>query len=300
MACVSPSRSEKNLKNKSGSGPQVGGSPISEGGLVIHFSDLYARSFECGTRSGHRLLRCTGMSGRQRIGVRGRAQSGRSTVRWVSRLGDCIADGRARYDIGIGTEEGLFPEEEPLEESTWGVHIKMANPMLLAETILISDSEDEVMLLTKTGENKKIALCGQGSGNTKVVCLVSVPLGNSPVTVSDRGMGSLLDRGVGVDERLKDINIATVQKDDGEGGREAEEVVDSHMLLVALRSALGELGLSWKVYGTHSFRIGAAMDARREAQSITPEEGEFSLEMHPVPTDIWYAVFSMNDSITDI
>ncbi|KAJ1201564.1 hypothetical protein NDU88_005372 [Pleurodeles waltl] len=63
----------------------------------------------------------------------------------------------------------------------------------------------------RRGENKKIPLCGQGKGNTKVVHLVSVAVRNSPVAAPYRGMGSLVDRGDGVDQRLKDKKFATMQ-----------------------------------------------------------------------------------------
>ncbi|KAJ1215204.1 hypothetical protein NDU88_002813 [Pleurodeles waltl] len=80
----------------------------------------------------------------------------------------------------------------------------------------------------RRGENKKIPLCGQANGNTKVSRLVSVAEGNSPMAAPDRGMGSLFDRGDGVDQPLKDKNVATVQQDDGKDSNENKKVVDSH------------------------------------------------------------------------
>ncbi|KAJ1159497.1 hypothetical protein NDU88_000004 [Pleurodeles waltl] len=80
----------------------------------------------------------------------------------------------------------------------------------------------------RKGEKKKIPLCGQVRDNTKVVRWVSVAVGNSLVEVPEKGMGSLLDRGDGDDQRMKENNVATEHKDVGIGGNVAEKEVDSH------------------------------------------------------------------------
>ncbi|KAJ1154317.1 hypothetical protein NDU88_007070 [Pleurodeles waltl] len=136
------------------------------------------------------MLRRTNMSGRQRVGGRGRCQSCRSAVRCRSRVGARIADAHARYDVGIAIEEGLFAEEgqagilpDSLHESTWGTHANTAAPMLSAEPILISDLEDAVMSPVKTGMSG-VAFATQLQQKQKVVhpdmhvvhCLVSTML----------------------------------------------------------------------------------------------------------------------------
>ncbi|KAJ1115964.1 hypothetical protein NDU88_004184 [Pleurodeles waltl] len=124
----------------------------------VRRSETY-EPFEGGFRSGHRLLRHTGMPSRQRIGVRGIwGHLVRSAVHWLSRLGAWFADAHVFFDVGIVIEVGLLPDEgqagilpDPLEDSTAGMHSKLAALMLSAEPIIISDSDEEFTLPDNTG-----------------------------------------------------------------------------------------------------------------------------------------------------
>ncbi|KAJ1106307.1 hypothetical protein NDU88_003708 [Pleurodeles waltl] len=85
------------------------------------------------------------MSGRQRVGGRGRSLQGNGAVWQVSCLGAQFGEAHARYDLGIEIEEGLFQEAGQAVgfPDSWGECNKMAAPIELTELIVISDSEEE-------------------------------------------------------------------------------------------------------------------------------------------------------------
>ncbi|KAJ1084552.1 hypothetical protein NDU88_004699 [Pleurodeles waltl] len=88
----------------------------------------------------------------------------------------------------------------------------------------------------------------------------------------------------------------------GEGGKKVDantggdEVDGSHLLasqfLAVLRMAVGRLGLEPSSYGTHSFRIGAATEARRQCKSdqSIKQLGKFALNRDGFSTYIKQAL----------
>ncbi|KAJ1155134.1 hypothetical protein NDU88_007869 [Pleurodeles waltl] len=81
----------------------------------------------------------------------------------------------------------------------------------------------------------------------------------------------------------------------------------SRQLIAVLRAALGKLGISPKVYGAHSFRIGAATDAKRDGKSdkVVMDLGRWSshcykLNITPSNKAIWLCCGSSHVRITTL
>ncbi|KAJ1150072.1 hypothetical protein NDU88_002870 [Pleurodeles waltl] len=71
----------------------------------------------------------------------------------------------------------------------------------------------------RKGENKKTLGMWQGGDNTKVVRLVSVAVGSSPITVASKGVGNMGGKVDGNGQRLKEKSDATVPKDGSKDGK---------------------------------------------------------------------------------
>ncbi|KAJ1151880.1 hypothetical protein NDU88_004659 [Pleurodeles waltl] len=104
----------------------------------------------------------------------------------------------------------------------------LASKTVQCDRIREKDSRLNAVGSFQKGQSKKTPVWGQGSGNTKVVCLVSVAVGSSPIAASSKVMGNLDDMGDGDDQWLKDKNGAKVQKDGRKNGKGADKEMDSH------------------------------------------------------------------------
>ncbi|KAJ1117925.1 hypothetical protein NDU88_006121 [Pleurodeles waltl] len=142
-----------------------------------------------------------------------------------------------------GTQKGKGGTNFNKERSV-GVFQDSAPRMIQCNRICKKDSWLNAVGCFRKGESKKTPFWGQGSGNTKVVHLVSVAVGSSPIAASSKGMVKLVDMGDGDDHLLKDKNVATLEKDGGKDGKVAEKEVDSHTVSEVKDDAVGGVDVS--------------------------------------------------------
>ncbi|KAJ1192531.1 hypothetical protein NDU88_001838 [Pleurodeles waltl] len=131
---------------------------------------------------GHTPLHHSGMSGRQRIGGRGKDPQRNGAVYRVSHLGARFVDAHARYDLGIEIEEGHFQEAACFPRRR-----DMERGQQDGRTHKIDRVVEIPWTGTRSGFTEDAAAIGaMGTGNVRILQLIGQSIAPSTLRSYDR------------------------------------------------------------------------------------------------------------------